>query len=218
MSQHADLLVETITNGPFAENCYLAADANSREALLIDPGDEEQRILERVRELDLVVRQIVCTHGHIDHAGAVAPLKRMLGVPFAIHPDEMPLLRALPMQAAAFGLPSKECPEVDQELADGQCLQLGQLTARVLLTPGHSPGGCCLHFESEQVVIVGDTLFAGSIGRTDLPGGETETLLQSIRQRLLALDDANVVYSGHGPPTTIGAERRDNPFLKPGPF
>lgn len=213
MVRHQGLLVETITNGPFFENCFLVADAESREAIVLDPGDEEERILERIRELELQVKQIVCTHGHIDHAGAVAPLKRVLGVPFAVHPAEAKLLESLPLQARMFGLPPKEQPVIDVELRDFEVIACGTLRAEVVLTPGHSPGGCCLYFAAEKVVFVGDTLFAGSIGRTDLPGGNADVLLISIRQRLLPLPDEVVVYSGHGPPTTIGAERRTNPFL-----
>lgn len=216
MQQHDDLLVEMITNGPFAENCYIAADRQSRRALLIDPGDEDQRILARVRELAVDVIEILCTHAHIDHAGAVAPLKRLLGVPFALHPAERDLLAHLPSQATLFGLPPKQIPTVDRDLADEQRIRVGALVGTILLTPGHSPGGCCLHFPQARALFVGDTLFSGSIGRTDLYGGDVTTLLEGIRTRLLTLDDATVVYSGHGPPTTIGAERRSNPFLQPG--
>lgn len=214
MNEHGELLVEIIPNGPFVENCYLLVERATRRALLIDPGDEEQRILARIRELNLDVLEIVNTHAHIDHAGGVAPLKRLLGVGFALHPGEREWLERLPLQAAMFGIGDKEVPEVDRELADGQSVQLGELTARVLHTPGHSPGGCCLYFAEQKVVIVGDTLFSGSIGRTDLPGGDMATLLASIRDKLFVLDDDVVVYNGHGPSTTIGAERRTNPFLQ----
>lgn len=216
MSEKDSLLVETVANGPFVENCFIVADAGSREAIVIDPGDEETRLLEIIRRLDLNVKEIVNTHGHIDHSGAVAPLKRLLGVPFAIHPGENVHLERLPQQAAMFGLPGKETPEVDRELAHDQILQVGALNARVIHTPGHSAGGCCFHFASEKIVFVGDTLFAGSIGRTDLPGGSLQTLLDAIKEHLLCMPDDTLVYSGHGPETTIGAERRSNPFLQPG--
>lgn len=216
MESHDGLLVEMVTNGPFMENCFIAADESTREALLIDPGDEEELIVERIRELDLNVREIVNTHGHVDHAGAVAPLKRLLGVPFAIHAAERQWLQHMPQQAQMFGLPPREVPEVDRELSPGETIDLGDLTCRVLHTPGHSAGGCCLHFAEQRVVFVGDTLFAGSIGRTDLPGGSLDTLLTSIREHLLSLDDDVWAYSGHGPVTTIGAERKSNPFLQPG--
>jgi glyoxylase-like metal-dependent hydrolase (beta-lactamase superfamily II) len=212
----AELLVETLTNGPFMENCFIAADAATRRGILIDPGDEERRILETVKALDLEITEIVATHGHIDHAGAVAPLKRVLGVPFAIHPAERPWLEKLPHQAMMFGLSEKETPAVDRELAHGDVVRIGELEAQVLHTPGHSAGGICLLLQPQKTVFVGDTLFAGSIGRTDLPGGSFETLIEAIRVHLLGLPDDTTVYSGHGPATTVGAERRGNPFLQPG--
>jgi glyoxylase-like metal-dependent hydrolase (beta-lactamase superfamily II) len=214
--EHGGLVVETITNGPFMENCFLAGDAGTRKAIVIDPGDEETLILERIRALELDVELIVNTHAHVDHAGAVAPLKRLLGVPFAIHADEKQWLAHMPQAARMFGLPDKEVPEVDRDLVAGESLQVGGLTAEILFTPGHSAGGCCLLFAAQKVVFVGDTLFAGSIGRTDLPGGSMDTLLASIRDQLLVLDDDVLAYSGHGPVTSIGAERRSNPFLQPG--
>jgi glyoxylase-like metal-dependent hydrolase (beta-lactamase superfamily II) len=216
MEKHGDLLVETLTNGPFAENCFLVADAATKRAIVVDPGDEDQRILARIRELELEVTEIVATHAHVDHVGAVAPLKRLLGVPFAIHPAEADLLRHLPAQAQMFGLPPKEVADVDRELEHEQPLRVGELIGTVLGTPGHSPGGCSLYFADAGVVLVGDALFAGSIGRTDLPGGDLDTLLKAIREQLLSLDDGVVVYSGHGPATTVGQERRSNPFLQEG--
>ena len=219
MTQHGKLIVETLTNGPFQENCFVASDADTRKAILIDPGDEEEMILSRVRELDLEVTEIVCTHTHIDHAGAVAPLKRMLGVNFAVHAGEIPGLGHMPQAAAMFGLPTKEIPEVERQLEPGGEVAVGDLVARVLFTPGHSAGGICLLFSEQKVVFVGDTLFCGSVGRTDLPGGSGKTLIASITEQLLTLDDDVVAYSGHGPETTIGAERRNNAFLQPGnPF
>jgi glyoxylase-like metal-dependent hydrolase (beta-lactamase superfamily II) len=214
--RYGALLVETIVNGPFVENCYLCAEAAGKQALLVDPGDEDERILAAVRGLDLEVKEIVCTHAHIDHAGAVAPLQRVLGVPFALHPEERSWLERMPSQASVFGLDPREVPRVDRELTAGETIRLGALEAKVLFTPGHSAGGCCLHFASEGVVLVGDTLFQGSIGRSDLPGGSLKTLLRSIREQLFTLPDATVVFSGHGPSTTIGEERRTNPFLQPG--
>jgi glyoxylase-like metal-dependent hydrolase (beta-lactamase superfamily II) len=214
MSQERALLIETITNGPFMENCFVVGDPVSRKALLIDPGDEEQRILARIRALDLEVQEILCTHAHIDHAGAVAPLKRLLGAPFAIHAEEQGWLSHLPSQAAAFGLSPKEIPEVDRTLDRTAELSLGELRAEILETPGHSAGGLCFLFPEQRVLFAGDTLFAGSVGRTDLPGGSTATLLASINEQLLSLEDDVVVYCGHGPPTDIGTERRTNPFLQ----
>ncbi len=212
MQKHNGLLVETITNGPFVENCFLAAEESSMRGILIDPGDEPQRILQIVQRLGVTVEAIVATHGHIDHVGAVAALKASLGVDFWVHPDDREWVASLRQQCAMFGLPPKDPPEVDHDL--GECVQVGGLTARVLHTPGHSEGGSCLWFEEAGVVFVGDTLFAGSIGRTDLPGGNMNQLLSKIREQLFALPDETVVYCGHGPATTIGREKASNPFLR----
>lgn len=216
MRNHDGLLVGMITNGPFAENCYLAADAATKQGILIDPGDEPDLILEQIAKNEIEVIEILCTHGHIDHAGAVAPLKKSLGVPFAAHPAERLYLEHLPQSAMLFGLPPKEVPTIDRELVPGEEFPLAGLTVKVLFTPGHTLGGCCLLFPAQKVVFVGDTLFAGSVGRTDLPGGDTATLLKAIQDQLFTLDDDVVAYTGHGPPTLIGEEKRSNPFLRPG--
>ena len=216
MQEYDGLLIETITNGPFIENCFLVADPKTKKAIVIDPGDEHERIVRVVEQAGVEVVEIVNTHGHVDHAGSVAPLKRALKVPFAIHPADQPWLEHLAASAAAFGLPPKETPEVDRSLEHDQELNIGDVSGRVLHTPGHTEGGCCLYFPDAQVVFVGDTLFAGSIGRTDLPGGSMNTLIKSIREQLLTLDDEVTVFCGHGAPTDIGTERRTNPFLQPG--
>ena len=213
---HGELLVRTVVNGPFMENCYVVADRASQRALVIDPGLDDQLVLEQVRDMGVEVERIVCTHTHIDHAGNVAPLKRALGAPLSVHADEVPALSVIGQQAMMFGLPKVETPKVDTTLDHGDTVTVGQRSARVLATPGHSAGDICLLFEAEGVVFVGDTLFAGSVGRVDLPGGNGKTLLASIRDQLMTLDDAVVVYSGHGEVTTIGAERQSNPYLQPG--
>jgi len=216
MSSETPLNVHTLVTGPFRENCHLVWDEATSEALVVDPGDEADRILAEVRQRGLDVKLLVCTHAHIDHVGAVAALKRTLGAPFALHRDELEVLKAVPRAAALFGLPEPEVPEVDRRLTHGDLIHLGSQTARVLHTPGHSPGGCCIHFEEAGLVLSGDTLFAGSVGRTDLPGGSTETLIVSIEEQLLALPETTVVHPGHGPATSIGAERQHNPFLQEG--
>ncbi|MCA9667637.1 MAG: MBL fold metallo-hydrolase [Myxococcales bacterium] len=216
MTRHGRLEIEVLVTGPFAENTIIAADADTGRAVLFDPGDEAERILARVRELGVDIERIVCTHAHLDHVGAVAPLSRMLGVKFYLHPDEQPLLDNLELSARMFGLQPPETPTVDAPLAHGDEVPVGELRGRVRLTPGHSPGGCAIYFADQKVVIVGDALFAGSIGRTDLPGGNLQQLLDAIREQLLSLDDDTVVYPGHGPATTIGEERAHNPFLQPG--
>jgi len=216
MSDKSELLVKTIVNGPFQENCFVVADAATQQAIMVDPGFDADQLAAVVRELDLTVTEIICTHAHIDHAGAVAPLKRLLGAPFAMHPGDHPVLQNLPASAQMFGLPEVELPEVERELSEGDEVKVGDVSGQVIHTPGHSPGGCCLHFADQKVLIAGDTLFAGSVGRTDLPGGSTQTLLENIKEKLLALPDETVVHCGHGPSTTIGAERAGNPFLQPG--
>ena len=206
-----NVLVETV--GPFAENSYFLVDVESRESIAIDPGDEAPRLLALVRRHGLIVRYILNTHGHLDHVGAVAELKVATGAPFHIHRGDLDLLESLPMQAALFGLRPPAVPAVDGFLSEGSAFVFGRDPHRVdvLETPGHTPGGVTLRVASK--VFVGDALFAGSIGRTDLPGGDHDTLMRSIRARLLALPDETEVYSGHGPATTIGSERRTNPFL-----
>jgi glyoxylase-like metal-dependent hydrolase (beta-lactamase superfamily II) len=201
------------TVGIFAENSYFLVEPSSLEAVAIDPGDEADRLLDVVRGRALTVRFILNTHGHIDHVGAVAEVKAATGAPFHIHEADLPFLEALPGQAAMFGLASPPVPGVDGHLKDGQVFTLGQdgISIQVIETPGHSPGS--VSFRVGEVVFSGDALFQGSIGRTDLPGGDHETLLRSIHERLLVLPDATRVYPGHGPPTTIGRERRTNPFL-----
>jgi len=205
------LQVETIVNGPFQENCFLAWDDQTNNGIFIDPGAEPERLLQTAAKRGVELVGIYNTHGHIDHAGGVQPIKDALNIPFAIHPKDDFLLQILPDQARMFGVPSVSVPAIDTPLAHEDTFQVGTLTAKVIHTPGHSPGGVCFLFD--DAIFVGDTLFAGSVGRTDLPGGSTETLLESIHTRLLSLPDDLRVYSGHGPATTIGDERRRNPFL-----
>jgi hydroxyacylglutathione hydrolase len=205
------LKIETIVNGPFQENCYLAWEEETKAAILIDPGDEAARLVRTARFLGVDVKGVYATHGHIDHAGAAAAVCEALSAPFAIHPADGFLLDGLPDQARMFGLPPIVAPRVDRELADGDAIEFGGLRGEVICTPGHTPGGVCFRFG--DVVFVGDTLFAGSVGRTDLPGGSTRQLLASIRDRLLVLPDDLRAFSGHGPATSIGYERHNNPFL-----
>ncbi len=205
------LQVETIVNGPFQENCYLAYDEATKRGIFIDPGAEPDRLMRIAQKLGIEIIGIYNTHGHIDHAGAVQPIKDALKVPFALHPGDEFMLQILPDQARMFGVEDVAIPAVDIPLAHNDTFVIGGLTATVIHTPGHSPGGVC--FVVGETIFVGDTLFAGSVGRTDLPGGSTKTLIESIQDRLLCLDDGVRVFSGHGPSTTIGKERRTNPFL-----
>jgi len=204
---------ETIVNGPFQENCYLVWDDETMHGILIDPGDEAEQIMEIAKAKSVKLDGIFNTHGHLDHAGAVAPIAETLKIPFALHPYDAPLVAGLPQQARMFGLPPTRAPHIDRELSKGEVFFIGNHRCKVLHTPGHTPGGVCFHVEN--LLFVGDTLFMGSIGRTDLPGGDYAQLIHSIQKELLVLDDALLVLSGHGPATTIGFERTHNPFLSP---
>jgi hydroxyacylglutathione hydrolase len=205
------LKYETIVNGPFQENCFLVWDDESKKGIFIDPGDEPERLMETARAMNIEVTGIFNTHGHLDHAGGAAVIQKELSIPFAIHSLDKFLLDGMPAQARMFGLPPMEIPTVNQELADGDKFKVGSHGAEVLHTPGHTPGGVCFKFD--DFVFVGDTLFSGSIGRTDLPGGSLDQLLSAIKTRLLVLSDDLVALSGHGPATTIAVERQHNPFL-----
>jgi hydroxyacylglutathione hydrolase len=205
------LKYEMIVNGPFQENCFLVWNDETKKGILIDPGDEPDRLIRTASVQNIEIEAIYNTHAHIDHAGAVAAIQKQLGIPFALHSDDRPLLDGMPQQAAMFGLKPMEIPTVEIELKGGQKLDILGSQMSVLHTPGHSPGGVCFLFD--DFVCAGDTLFAGSIGRTDLPGGSLEQLLDSIRTHLFVLDDDVRVLCGHGPATSIGVEKKYNPFL-----
>lgn len=192
---------------PFFENCFVVCD--NGEALVIDPGDVSPRMLRLLA--DTSVRVIVNTHGHCDHCGGNAELKAKTHADLLIHKDDLPLLHSMEVQAQMFGVRVTASPEPDRLIAENDVLTVGNASFKVLHAPGHSPGHVVL--VGEGVAFVGDVLFAGSIGRTDLPGGDYGQLMESIHAKLMALPDETVVYSGHGPETTIGVERRSNPFL-----
>lgn len=201
-----------IPNGVFAENCYIVVDEQARECAIVDPGEEAGLILHKVEETGARPVAIWLTHAHLDHVLGVAPVAADSGSAIWLHPADRPLYDAVPEQAAWFGLaPPGPLPAPDKDMASGQQLRVGNLSFAVRHTPGHSPGSVCLL--GPGVVLTGDVLFAGSIGRTDLPGGDFETLIASIERELLPLSDDTIVYSGHGPATTIGRERASNPFL-----
>ncbi len=206
--------VRALVTGPFQENCYLVAADAGREAVLIDPGDEADRIAALLAKLQLDPVIILNTHGHIDHIGAVADLRERYGIPFAIHPGDRFLLRNVEQQAALFGLSGYRDPEVDRELVPGEVVEAAGLSFEVIFTPGHSPGH--VTFRTGGAVFSGDCLFQGSIGRTDLPGSDPAELKRSLTETFLALPDETRIFPGHGPTTTIGAERRGNPFLNGG--
>jgi glyoxylase-like metal-dependent hydrolase (beta-lactamase superfamily II) len=205
------MLIQTLPVGPLQVNCHLVACEKTRQAAVIDPGDEGERILEALAAAGLQAVLIINTHGHFDHVGANHFLAERSGAPIAIHRGDLPLLRRAAEHAALFGLGAVPSPEPATVLDGGEMLQIGKIALQVIHTPGHSPGGICLLAEGH--LFSGDALFAGSIGRTDLPGGDTDQLIAVIREKLLVLPDTTVVHPGHGPDTTIGRERRTNPFL-----
>ncbi|MBI3117767.1 MAG: MBL fold metallo-hydrolase [Candidatus Hydrogenedentes bacterium] len=192
---------------PFVENCYVLREGG--ESIVIDPGEATEELKAAVA--DTQVTMIVNTHCHIDHAGGNAEMVRLTGAPLLCHADDLPLLRTIEQQGMMFGVPVEASPDPDRFIAEGDTIHVGSAALRVLHTPGHAPGHVVL--VGDGFVIGGDVLFAGSIGRTDLPGGDYEQLIESIRTKLLPLPDNTVVYSGHGPATTIGRERKHNPFL-----
>jgi hydroxyacylglutathione hydrolase len=201
-----------IPNGAFVENCYLVVDEAARECAIVDPGEEAGLILHKVAETGARPVAIWITHAHIDHVLGVPRVHAETGAPIYLHPADRPLYDHVPEQAAAFGLaPVRSLPQPEKTWSHGEAIGVGALRFDVRHTPGHSPGSVSL--VGEGVVFSGDVLFQGSIGRTDLPGGDLETLLGSIERELLVLPDSTIVYSGHGPRTTIGVERGANPFL-----
>ena len=209
------LLRETFPVGPLRCNCTLLANLETLDAIVVDPGDEIADILARLSRHHLTLRQIIVTHAHIDHIGGAAQLKRITGAPVLFHQADLPILAMLEMQAGWLGIPTPEQVALDQSAEDGLSAGIPGLDAEVIHTPGHTPGSICLLFPKQELLLAGDTLFAGSVGCTDLPGGDTKALLRSIHTRLLALPENTLVVPGHGEETTLGQERETNPFLQP---
>lgn len=207
------MILEMLTVGPFQENCYIIGDETSGEGALIDPGDEATRIALAIEQTRLDIGRIIITHAHIDHVGAVATLADEYACPLLLHPEAEPMLQQMPTQAMMMGVRFGKVPKADGYIQDEEVLEVGSLRLRALYTPGHAPGHLSFYEENEGMVLSGDALFAGSVGRVDLPGGSMEVLLRSIEERLMTLPDETRVYSGHGPATTIGDERATNPFL-----
>jgi glyoxylase-like metal-dependent hydrolase (beta-lactamase superfamily II) len=210
------MILESFPVGPLHCNCTVLGDEVTHEALVVDPGDNIPEILSRLQKHGLTLRQIVVTHAHIDHVGGAALLRKATGAPVFLNQKDLGLLGMMEMQAGWLGVPTPEVAPPDASADDGLSIGLATLPAEVLHTPGHTPGSICLHFPAQHLLLAGDTLFAGSIGRTDLPGGDGRQILRSLRERLVVLPDATRVLPGHGPETTIGEEKQSNPFLQPG--
>ena len=207
------MIHEIIPVGPLQCNCSIIGDETTHEGMVIDPGDDIEEILALIRKHSLKVKQIVITHAHIDHVGGAMKLRKITGAPVLLNQNDYALLKMLDVQAAWIGVPSPGSVDIDQSLGHADKVNAGTLEAGVIHTPGHTEGSICLYFATEKKLIAGDTLFAGSIGRTDLPGGSYDKILNSLHDRVLALPDETVVVPGHGPLTTIGDERETNPFL-----
>jgi hydroxyacylglutathione hydrolase len=208
------MIHEILPVGPLQCNCSVIGDETTREAMVIDPGDEIEEIVAILGRHHLQVKQIVITHAHIDHVGGAMKLRALTGAPILLNQNDYALLKMLDVQAGWLGMAAPGKVEIAASLGDDESLRAGRLAASVIHTPGHTEGSVCLYFPAEKMLIAGDTLFAGSIGRTDLPGGSFEKIMRSLHQRVLALPDETVVIPGHGPKTTIGEERDDNPFLQ----
>jgi hydroxyacylglutathione hydrolase len=208
------MIRETFPVGPLQCNCTLIGDEASREAMVIDPGDNIPQILTLLAKHKLTLKQIVVTHGHIDHVGGALALKRATGAPILLNEQDLPLLEIMNEQAEWVGVAAPEVAPPDISAEEGMVVGIANYAAQVLHTPGHTQGSICLHFAPEKLLVAGDTLFAGSIGRTDLWGGNSRQILQSIHDRLLPLPEETRVIAGHGPSTTIGFERERNPFLR----
>ncbi len=205
------MFLKTVVVGPLEVNCYVIADEKSRDAAVIDAGDNSDEILDVIKTNNLNLKYIINTHAHFDHIGAIGKIKKVTNAEFLIHEMEMHVLKTLPSQNLIFGIKVDSPPAPDRFLKDDESLALGDLTLKILYTPGHSPGGICIH--ADGVVFTGDTLFAGSIGRTDLPGGDYNSLINSIKNKLLSLGDGTIVLPGHGPRSAIKEEKEYNPFL-----
>lgn len=203
--------IEPIIVGPLQVNCYLLICEETNQAAVIDPGADAAVIMQSVRAAECHIAMIINTHGHFDHIGANHRIKQETGAELLIHADDVQVMRQARMHASVYGLSVEESPMPDRLIAEGDLLKVGNLEIQIIHVPGHSPGSVCLKVENS--LIVGDVLFAGSVGRTDLPGGDHQLLIRGVREKLLVLPDETVVHPGHGPDTTIGREKISNPYV-----
>ena len=208
------MIHEIFPVGPLQCNCSVIGDPATREAIVIDPGDDIERVIAALDKHKLTVKQIAITHAHIDHVGGAMKLKKLTGAPILLNENDSRLLRMLDIQAAWVGMKSPGAVSIDAILNSGDQVAAGSISGNVIHTPGHTEGSVCIYFPAQQKLIAGDTLFAGSIGRTDLPGGSMEKIMRSLHQDVLSLPDETLVVPGHGELTTIGDERATNPFLQ----
>jgi len=209
----SNLQIETIIVGPLFSNCYIVWDDEEKIGLVIDPGEDAEKILQCIKELNIEIKYILATHGHFDHVGAVATVKRETLAAFLAHEEDMFFIEDGEDAAMRWGFTIEPPPNPDRFINDGDELEIGRFKFKVIHTPGHSPGG--VSFLHKNILFCGDTLFQGSIGRTDFRKGSFEELARSIKKRLYTLPDDTIVYTGHGPTTTIGSEKRSNPFVRP---
>jgi glyoxylase-like metal-dependent hydrolase (beta-lactamase superfamily II) len=207
------MIRETLAVGLLQCNCSILGDETSHEAIVVDPGDDIPAIQAILKSHGLTVKYIVVTHAHIDHIAGAQQLKRLTGAPILYNQNDLPLVKMMDVQASWLRVPTPEVAPPDAPLLNGQTLAISGLSGTILHTPGHTQGSVCLYLPQQSLLLAGDTLFAGSVGRTDLPGGDTKQLIRSIHEQILTLPDDVTVIPGHGPNTTIGEERQTNPFL-----
>ena len=207
------MIFETLVVGPLGVNCFILGDEETKEGIIIDPGSDIERILNKINRIGLKVKTILNTHGHFDHIGANAKIISTLGAKLLIHKSDAAFLTRANEYASLYGLKAEDSPPPNSFLEDAMEITFGKYQLKVLHTPGHSSGGCCFYLASEKMLFTGDTLFAEGVGRTDLPGSSEQALRQSIKTKLFVLADDTAVYAGHGPSSTIGHEKSHNPFI-----